>query len=261
MGKMTCQPAFVGPTCPFQAVKHSPRLHSPTSPPSRYRLQPQRLRLAVTASAANVARSAAVSAGAASTFPPELKALVQKQIANPIFYAESPAVPRSTADAQRSMPPRFLTDEECSEAGTGGAASKALRDSVNEIIRVARDAIFAEAPSIGDEGGALWPAFRAEACWRDLENFVRVVSYGCVCENVSTDEWLSPVGFDVMDQIYSGLEVPRREMRIGLEAGGAFAVDKLLDGIDFDDAERAACRRAFAALVAKLVAMPGGSAT
>lgn len=94
-----------------------------------------------------------------------------------------------------------------------------------------------------------------------MENFLWVISYGSFCRDLSDEEWLSPVGFGVMDKIYTALEVPRKEMKIGIEAGGEFVVEKLMSHDEIATEEREACKASFQAMVDTLVAMPGKRAS
>jgi allophycocyanin-B len=113
--------------------------------------------------------------------------------------------------------------------------------------------VYASCPGIEREGGALWPAFRAAACWRDMENFVRVVSYGCV---VGDAPWLSADGCAVMARIYERLEVPTAAMCTGVRAARDHALGTVLAGAPA--AERDAAARAFADLVAMMDALRAG---
>lgn len=200
------------------------------------------------------ARSPAVSTGSASPFPPALAALVRSQLASPIFAFSSASLPAAARAAQAASPPAFLDD--AALATSGGVAAAVLRDRRNEIISTARAAIFAAAPGIEDEGGALWPTFRADACWRDIENFLRVVQYGCVCDGGKA-AWLSGEGCVIMAEIYRELEVPLKEMIVGLRAAAEFVGSELMvEGVA--EADRDAAALAFADLVAMMHAMQRG---
>jgi len=53
-----------------------------------------------------------------------------------------------------------------------------LRDRVNDIVDEARAEVLQSFPKITQEGGGLYPAERANACWRDFWHFLRCITYG-----------------------------------------------------------------------------------
>jgi hypothetical protein len=164
------------------------------------------------------ARENVVQDGSASPLPERVKDLIAAQVGRPIFDTTSPSAPACTVAAQSSDPPRFLTKEECAELGSGGLAAGFLRDARDEIVAMARREVTIAHPGIGEPGGALYPSFRAEACWRDLTNFVRVASYGCVCISASNESYLNTEGCKIMNALYNELEVPRLALLTGVRA-------------------------------------------
>lgn len=164
------------------------------------------------------ARDSAVREGAASDVGPELKELFRRQLANPIFDVSATAAPAVAVQAQQAQPPRFLTARDVDLSSPGAKLAVGLGESRTHILSAARQAIQENHPGIQDKGGALWPEFRAEACWRDLENFVRVVSYGCLCREFGSKPYLSKVGCEIMLDIYHAMEVPMDAMLTGVRA-------------------------------------------
>jgi Phycobilisome protein len=164
------------------------------------------------------AREGVVQDGQASPLPTRVKELISAQVSRPIFDTTSLVVPACTVAAQNSSPPRFLADNECAPLGPGGRAARILRDSCDDIVRAARREVTEAYPGIDMPGGDLYPAFRADACWRDLQNFVRVASYGCVCVSDANAKYLNPEGCAILNSIYNELEVPRRAMLTGIRA-------------------------------------------
>jgi Phycobilisome protein len=164
------------------------------------------------------ARENVVQDGSASPLPERVKDLIAAQVGRPIYDTTSPSAPACTVAAQGSDPPRFLTEEECADLGSGGLAAGFLRDSRDEIVAMARRQVTVSHPGIDEPGGALYPSFRAEACWRDLTNFVRVASYGCVCMSASNDSYLNAEGCKIMNAVYDELEVPRLALLTGVRA-------------------------------------------
>jgi len=88
-----------------------------------------------------------------------------------------------------------------------------LRDNVNEIVDYARAEVLKAFPQITQPGGGLYPASRAEACWRDFWHFLRCISYGIAAESV---EYTSEKGLNYMEQLYQEMQVPLDAMILGL---------------------------------------------
>lgn len=116
---------------------------------------------------------------------------------------------------------RYLTDEDLAEIQALAPKSAALmpvavllRDRVAEIVDEARAQILEKYPTITQPGGGLYPAARAEACWRDFWHFLRCISYGIAGQH---RDYLSQVGLHHMEQLYQELRVPLSAMTLGLE--------------------------------------------
>lgn len=92
--------------------------------------------------------------------------------------------------------------------------SQLLRDRVIEIVDEARAEVLVQFPHISEPGGGLYPAERAEACWRDFWHYLRPITYGIAggqCEYTSTE------GLHSMQLLYQELQVPLDAMSVGLE--------------------------------------------
>lgn len=229
------------------------RLHAaPTTPRSpRRRTSPTLCAPPPPKPAATPARGAAVAAGQASPFGPELAALVARQAAAPLYATHAAHLPPAAAAAQAASPPAYLDDDAAGD-GAGGVAAARLRDAREALVAGARTGVYGEFPGIEKEGGALWPQMRADACWRDCMSFLRVVHYGCAAEG---QPWVSSEGAAVMFEAYGMLEVPLDPM--------VFAVGELAKGADelFEEGEeeaRGIARAAFKDLSDLLVAMKDG---
>jgi Phycobilisome protein len=116
---------------------------------------------------------------------------------------------------------RYLTDADLAEIQA--LAPKAsdlipvmvvLRDRVAEIVDEARAQVLEKYPDLTQPGGGLYPAERAEACWRDFWHFLRCISYGIAGQH---PDYLSQVGLHHMEQLYQVLRVPLSAMVFGLE--------------------------------------------
>ncbi|MBW4470580.1 MAG: phycobilisome protein [Stenomitos rutilans HA7619-LM2] len=116
---------------------------------------------------------------------------------------------------------RYLTDEDVKQIQqlaptTIALASLAqqLRDRVSEIVDEARDQVLQTFPTITQPGGGLYPAERANACWRDFWHFLRCITYGIAGQHV---DYTSPEGLHYMQLLYQELQVPLDAMVVGLE--------------------------------------------
>jgi hypothetical protein len=116
---------------------------------------------------------------------------------------------------------RYLTDDDLSEIGRlmperveGTEVVKLLRDRVQEIVDEARAGVLAVFPKIMQPGGGLYPAMRAEACWRDFWHFLRCITYGIAAGRV---DYTNPEGLHYMELLYEELKVPLDAMVVGLE--------------------------------------------
>jgi Phycobilisome protein len=121
------------------------------------------------------------------------------------------------ADDQR----QYLTDEDLSQIellapGTTllSPVVQHLRDRVTEIVDEARARVLATFPEITAPGGGLYPALRAEACWRDFWHFLRCITYGMAGQHT---DYTSAEGLGYMQQLYQVLQVPLDAMVVGLE--------------------------------------------
>jgi Phycobilisome protein len=116
---------------------------------------------------------------------------------------------------------RYLTDEDLAQVHQLAPATTAfspivqtLRDRVSEIVDEARSDVLATFPGITQPGGGLYPAVRADACWRDFWHFLRCTTYGIAGQHT---DYTSAEGLGYMQQLYQELQVPLDAMVIGLE--------------------------------------------
>jgi Phycobilisome protein len=90
---------------------------------------------------------------------------------------------------------------------------RVLRDQATEIVDEARSKVLEKYPGIVDPNGALFPAERAEACWRDFWHFLRSVTYGLAG---GQREFTSQMGLHYMEALYQQMMVPLDAMVTGL---------------------------------------------
>jgi hypothetical protein len=89
-----------------------------------------------------------------------------------------------------------------------------LRDRVTAIVDEARAEVLRAFPDITQAGGGLYPAERADACWRDFWHFLRCITYGITEQRTN---YLSAEGLQYMNLLYQELQVPLDAMVVGLE--------------------------------------------
>ena len=116
---------------------------------------------------------------------------------------------------------RYLTDEDFAEISRLAPKMAALvptaivlRDQAKDIVDEARSKTLAQYPGITEAGGRLFPAERAEACWRDFWHFLRSIHYGIAG---GRREYTSQLGLHHMEALYKELLVPIDAMTSGLK--------------------------------------------
>ena len=97
----------------------------------------------------------------------------------------------------------------------GGPIAQGLRDHASAIVDAARARVLNQFPGITEPGGGLYPAFRAEACWRDFWHFLRCITYGVAAQR---NDYTSAPGLAYMEQLYQELQVPLDAMVFGLQS-------------------------------------------
>ena len=104
---------------------------------------------------------------------------------------------------------RFLSAEElktiCNCCNTSEDAIELLIAESNQVIDKARRQLLAQQPQLTLAGGELYPEPRAEACWRDCQQFLRVIIYGVACD---CTEITDMAGMSALRQLYKEMEVP-----------------------------------------------------
>jgi Phycobilisome protein len=116
---------------------------------------------------------------------------------------------------------RYLSDEDFRLIQDLAPATAGLtpiaqqwRDQVADIVDEARAGVLAQFPHITEPGGGLYPAARADACWRDFWHFLRCITYGVAGQHT---EYTSAIGLHYLNLLYQELAVPLDAMVQGLE--------------------------------------------
>ena len=113
---------------------------------------------------------------------------------------------------------RLLSDDEiglcCNWSGLETAPLIALQRQVSDLVDEARADLLKEQPELVQPGGKLFPADRAEACWRDCFHFLRVSIYGAALRRT---EITDPNGIQSLAELYALLDVPVPALLLALE--------------------------------------------
>ena len=119
------------------------------------------------------------------------------------------------ADLQSANDERVYLDDALLDSMPAGSIARSLRDHASAIVDTARAQVLQQFPGITEPGGGLYPAVRAEACWRDFWHFLRCITYGIAAQRT---DYTSAVGLSHMEQLYQELQVPLDAMVYGLRA-------------------------------------------
>jgi hypothetical protein len=117
---------------------------------------------------------------------------------------------------------RYLTDEDLSDLqilipaiATNIPTVRLLSAQAPQTVDEARQQVLATFPKITQEGGGLYPAERANACWRDFWHFLRCITYGIAGQRL---DYLNAEGLRYMQELYQELQVPIDAMILGLSS-------------------------------------------
>ncbi|MEM1255955.1 MAG: phycobilisome protein [Cyanobacteria bacterium P01_H01_bin.21] len=110
---------------------------------------------------------------------------------------------------------RLYLDDAVLEPMPAGAIAGQLRDHASTLVDTARAQVLEQFPGITEPGGGLYPAVRADACWRDFWQFLRCITYGIAAQRT---DYTSAIGLSYMEQLYQELQVPLDAMVYGLES-------------------------------------------
>ena len=148
----------------------------------------------------------------------DIKTLIQK--AQVQGLSKNSALPQTTrtiiskADqAQRQLGHGEL-ESICDESGINSSVPCHLVERANQMVNQARAHLLETHPQLVQPGGALFPQERAEACWRDCWNFLRVIIYAMACNH---SEFTSPEGMDALRELYKRMNVPTDGLNIALD--------------------------------------------
>lgn len=109
---------------------------------------------------------------------------------------------------------RVYLDDAALASMPAGDIARRLRDQASNLVDTARAHVLQQFPGITQPGGGLYPAVRAEACWRDFWHFLRCITYGIAAQRT---DYTSATGLTYMEQLYQELQVPLDAMIYGLQ--------------------------------------------
>ena len=147
----------------------------------------------------------------------DLKTLVQTaQVQGLSLNQDLPQATRSILE-RADQAQRQLTSEElttiCQASGIDVSLADNLIQRSDQLVNQARAHLIATQPHLVQPGGALHPEDRAEACWRDCWNFLRVITYAVACNQSC---FTNPSGMAALRELYRRMNVPIEGMNIAL---------------------------------------------
>ena len=147
----------------------------------------------------------------------DLKTLVQTaQVQGLSLNQDLPQATRSILEradqAQRQLSSDELTTI-CQASGIDVSLADNLILRSDQLVNQARAHLIATQPHLVQPGGALHPEDRAEACWRDCWNFLRVITYAVACNQSC---FTNPSGMAALRELYRRMNVPIEGMNIAL---------------------------------------------
>ena len=147
----------------------------------------------------------------------DLKTLVQTaQVQGLSLNQDLPQATRSIVE-RADQDQRQLSSDElttiCQVSGIDVSLADNLIQRSDQLVNQARAHLIATQPHLVQPGGALHPEDRAEACWRDCWNFLRVITYAVACNQSC---FTNPSGMAALRELYRRMNVPIEGMNIAL---------------------------------------------
>ena len=128
------------------------------------------------------------------------------------------------ADQER----RQLSQEEllslCAASGQDAALPRRLQNHADDLVNQARCHLLEQQPQLVEPGGALFPSERADACWKDCWNFLRVIVYAMACKR---SNFTNPTGMAALRELYQRMNVPTEGLNIALDQLKLLALEEI----------------------------------
>ena len=148
----------------------------------------------------------------------KLNELIKKAIVQGLSEDESLDIRIRTIIKKADQQKRHLTQEEiniiCRITRISEIEVSMMQAKSKDLVAKARKMLIEEQPDLLQPKGALYPSKRAEACWNDCWQFLRVIGYAYACNK---PEFTSPKGMTSLREVYEKLEVPLNGLRAALK--------------------------------------------
>ena len=148
---------------------------------------------------------------------------------------------------------RQLTETEvndlCSTSGMSATVVLFVIENAQGYVDQSKQVLLKAHPSLVEPGGALYPPERAQACWRDCWNFLRVATYATA---TNTADCTDPQGIEAVRALYDQLRVPLEGMSMALTTLSSLITSDIEQQDNDLEREAVAFRAAFAHLNAAL---------
>ena len=148
----------------------------------------------------------------------DFKTLVQTaQVQGLSLNQDLPHATRSILERADKAQRQLTTDELatiCQVSGIDGSLPGSLIQRSDQLVNLARAHLLETQPHLVQPGGALHPQERAEACWRDCWNFLRVIIYAVACNQSC---FTNPSGMAALRELYRQMNVPLEGINIALD--------------------------------------------
>ena len=156
----------------------------------------------------------------------DFKTLVQTaQVQGLSINQDLPQATRSILERADQAQRQLTTDELatiCAASGIDASLPGSLIHRSDQLVNQARGHLVKTQPHLVQPGGALHPPDRAEACWRDCWNFLRVITYAVACNQSC---FTNPSGMAALRELYRRMNVPIEGMNIALDQLKALALE------------------------------------
>ena len=130
----------------------------------------------------------------------------------------------NSADSEQRLLKRDEIISICAEINSDPEDILHLQSISSELVKKAREILLQNQPWLILPGGQLFPPERAEACWRDCWNFLRVVIYATAANE---SDFTDPEGIKYLIQLYKELKVPIAGLKIALDSLNSLASKQL----------------------------------
>ena len=164
---------------------------------------------------------------------PDLQLLIQRaKVLGLIHDPEiSPSNRALLAAADRTKRPLTWIEANlvCLNSGIDPMLIQRLQQKAESLVTAARCHLLKRQPELVLEGGSLFPPERAEACWRDCWDFLRLVIYAVACnQSCFTDI----DGMAALRELYRRMEVPTEGLNIALRQLQLLALEEVSQSSD-----------------------------